>query len=208
VINPCIVVLHNRSLQGSPQFSNERNPFHSMTGNGIPYCYCLVFGEGLSVADNNHTINGIQHEKVYAHILSHEITEMLVDPKGDLSNPEECDPCAGNCNNIWFDLFDQNGVFLGGTAETATATGFAFFINAIVSPSAALDGNGCLVQASQLQTACVYAPPFVSGELLPTATRERPATCQPRRWSGSATGWSSSFSSLARTGQGRAASMR
>lgn len=166
MINPCIVVLHNRSLQGSPQFSNERNPFHSMTGNGIPYCYCLVFGEGLSVADNNHTINGIQHEKVYAHILSHEITEMLVDPKGDLSNPEECDPCAGNCNNIWFDLFDQNGVFLGGTAETATATGFAFFINAIVSPSAALDGNGCLVQASQLQTACVYAPPFVSGELL------------------------------------------
>jgi hypothetical protein len=165
VINPCIVILHNRSLPGSPTFTDNANPYHSVTGDGTPYCYCLVFGEGLSVADNNHTVNRVPHEKVYAHILSHEVTEMLVDPKADDSNPEVCDPCAGNCSNIWFDLFDQNGVFVGGIANTPPAGGYAFFINPIVSSNAALN-NGCLADASQLQTACVYPPPFVRGELL------------------------------------------
>jgi hypothetical protein len=166
VSNPCIVVLHNRDLPGSPAFTGERDPFHDMTGSGTPYCYCLVFGEGLNVADNNHTIHGVPNENVYAHILSHEITEMVVDPKADLSNPEVCDGCAGNCNNVWFDLFDQNGVFLGGTAATASASGFAFFINAIVSGNAAMDSNSCIAVAGDRQTACVYPPPFLAGELL------------------------------------------
>jgi hypothetical protein len=108
------LILHNRDLPGSPQFSGHRNSFHSQTGDGTPYCYCLVFGQGLSIADNNHTINGVPNEKVYAHILSHEIAEMVVDPKGNDENPEVCDACAGNCNISLFNLFDQNCVFLSG----------------------------------------------------------------------------------------------
>jgi hypothetical protein len=166
VSHPCIVILHNRDLPNSPAFSGQRNSFHSQTGDGTPYCYCLVFGQNLSIADNNHTINGRPTEKVYAHLLSHEIAEMVVDPSANLENPEVCDACAGNCNISLFDLFDQNGVFLGGTADTASATGFAFFINPIVSSTAVLDSNQCVVPASGAQNACIYPPPFVTGELL------------------------------------------
>jgi len=174
VNNPCVIIFHNRELPASPVFIDNRNSFHSMTGQGTPYCYCLVFGQGLTIADNNHDLDSTPRSKVYAHILSHEITEMVVDPKGDSSNPEVCDSCAGNCNNIWFDLFDQNGTYLGGTADTSTATGFAFFINSIVSPNAALNSNGCLSVSSQMQTACVYPPPFVRGELLSYADAGTP----------------------------------
>jgi hypothetical protein len=164
--NPCIVILHNRELPNSPQFSGNSDPYHAATGNGTPYCYCLVFDENLSVADNNHTVDGEPNEKVYAHILSHEIAEMVVDPHGDWRNPEVCDGCAGDCNVSLFDLFDQNGVFMGGTDDTGSATGFAFFINPIVNANAHLDSNACIVPASDTQKACIYPPPFVTGELL------------------------------------------
>ena len=164
--NPCIVILHNRDLPFSPVFTGHRDSFHSITHSGTPYCYSLVFGENLSVADNNHTINGKQHDKVYAHNLSHEIAEMVVDPRVDGGNPEVCDACAGNCNNSLFDLFDQNGVFMGGTADTASTSGFAFFINSVVSASVALDSNQCVVPGSDAQSACIYPPPVLSGELL------------------------------------------
>ena len=131
VDNPCIVILHNRDLPYSPTFTGQRNSYHSVTGNGTPFCYCLTFGENLSIADNNHTSNGKQHDKVYAHNLSHEIAEMVVDPRADDSNPEVCDACSGNCSNSLFDLFDQDGVFMGGTADTDSASGFTFFILAV-----------------------------------------------------------------------------
>lgn len=163
--HPCIVIPHNRALPNAPQFAGERNSFHSVTG-GTPYCYCLVFGENLSIADNNHTISGRTGEKVYAHLLSHEIAEMVVDPLVDGTNPEVCDACAGNCSNDLFVLFDQNAVFLGGTNDTAAASGFAFFINAVVSAAVALDGNSCVVSGADPKSACIYPPPFVTGQLL------------------------------------------
>ncbi len=166
VSNPCIVILHNRNLPNSGMFSGQRDSYHSMTGTGATYCYCLVFGENLSVADNNHTISGRPNDKVYAHNLSHEIAEMVVDPGGSIHNREVCDACAGNCNNSLFDLFDANGAFLGGTADTAAASGFAFFINSIVSASVGLDSKSCVVQGADAQGACVYPPPFVTGQLL------------------------------------------
>jgi hypothetical protein len=63
IAHPCIVILHNRALPNSPQFLHERNAFHSVTHSGTPYCYCLVFGENLSVADDNHTITAIQGKR-------------------------------------------------------------------------------------------------------------------------------------------------
>ena len=166
--NPCIVVLHDRSLPTTPIFTNHRNSFHFTTPAGTPYCYCLAFGQNLSVADNNHTINNLPRQKVYAHILSHEIAEMVVDPLADLSNPEVCDPCAGNCSNELFDLFDQNGFFIGGTADTASATGFSFFINSIVRPDFLLDPmTGCVIQGADSHSACIYVPPPVWLHLSP-----------------------------------------
>jgi hypothetical protein len=160
VSNPCVVVLHDRSLPNSPTFAGQRNSYHSSTGNDTPYCYCLVFGQNLTVADNNHTVDNIANEKVYAHTLSHEIAEMVVDPRGDDSNPEVCDACATNCNpfNV-FALFDQNGVYMGGTTDTASATGFSFFINSVVRSDVVLDSNYCVAQGGNVQSACVYPPP-------------------------------------------------
>ena len=168
VNNPCIVVLHDRSLPNTPRYIDHKNGYHWNT-DGTPYCYSLVFGQNLSVADNNHTINNRPNEKVYAHILSHEIAEMVVDPSPHLSNPEVCDACAGNCSNDQFDLFDQNGNFLGGTADTASATGFSFFINSIVRADVPLttDGQNCLVDPGLAQSACIYPPPPVWRHLSP-----------------------------------------
>lgn len=105
-----------------------------------------MFGQNLSVADNNHTFPNRPNDKVYAHILSHEIAEMVVDPLANSSNPEVCNACAGNCNNIQFDLFDQNGVFIGGTTDTILVTGFSFFINSIVSRGAYDPVTQCVIQ--------------------------------------------------------------
>jgi hypothetical protein len=161
VPDPCIVILHDRTLPNSPTFANQRNSFHSSTNNGTPYCYSLVFGQNLAVADNNHTVNNQPNEKVYAHTLSHEIAEMIVDPRGDDSNPEVCDACATNCNSFnLFDLFDQNGVFIGGTANTGSATGFSFFISAVVRSDVVLDSKFCVAQGGNVQSACIYAPPL------------------------------------------------
>jgi hypothetical protein len=159
ISNPCVVILHDRSLATTPLFFNQNDSYHGHTHSGFPYCYSLVFGENLSVADNNHTNNGVQNDKVYAHNLSHEIAEMLVDPFG--GNPEVCDPCAGNCSNSQFVLFDHNGDFMGGTTDTASATGFGFFLNAIVRANVPRlpTGDGCLVNMADNQTACIYAPP-------------------------------------------------
>ncbi len=153
---PCIVMLHNRDLPNSPSFTGQRDSFHLMTGNGTPYCYCLVFGQNLSIADNNHS----SKQKVYAHMLSHEIAEMVVDPKGDVNNPEVCDGCAGNCSNEQFDLFDSNGTFIGGTSDTSTASGFAFFINSLIRPSAYDPSTECPLPGSDLKAVCIYPPPL------------------------------------------------
>jgi hypothetical protein len=163
--NPCVVILHNRDLPGAAQFTGNRNSFHGMTGNGTPYCYCLVFTQNLTIADPGH---------FYADKLSHEIAEMIVDPKADDSNPEVCDPCAGNCNNIWFNLFDNNGVYIGGTTDPASAQPYKFFINPIVSGAVAVNGNGCIASGAAAEIGCVYPPPFVAGELFSYADDSTP----------------------------------
>lgn len=53
VPNPCIVVLHDRSLPTTPTYTDHRDAYHLTTGNGTPYCYCLVFGQNLSVAKSH-----------------------------------------------------------------------------------------------------------------------------------------------------------
>jgi hypothetical protein len=162
VHDPCIVIMHNRSLPNSPSFTGQRDSYHCSTSNGTPYCYSLVFDENLTIADNNHTFNGKANEKVYAHTLSHEIAEMVVDPLADEGNPEVCDACSTNCNPTFslFELFDQNGFYMGGTADTPSASGFAFFINSIVRSDIGLNSKSCIAEGGDVQSACIYPPPF------------------------------------------------
>jgi hypothetical protein len=167
VINPCVVILHDRSLPATPIYTGHTNAYHSNTSDGTPFCYCLVFGQNLNVADNNHNFPNRPNDKVYAHILSHEIAEMVVDPLGSSGNPEVCDACAGNCNNIQFDLFDQNGAFIGGTTDTILVTGFSFFINSIVSPGVYDPATQCVILGGNGSTACIYPPPQIWQHLSP-----------------------------------------
>jgi FG-GAP repeat len=167
VFNPCVVILHDRSLPATPTYTDHKDSYHWNAPDGTPYCYSLVFGQNLSVADNNHTINNRPNDKVYAHNLSHEIAEMVVDPLSSSHNPEVCDACAGNCNNIQFDLFDQNGVFMGGTTDTTLVTGFSFFINSIINPSAYDPVTQCVIQGGNGSSACIYPPPQVWQHLSP-----------------------------------------
>ena len=160
VINPCVVFLHDRSRPTSPTFTGDLHAHHWSTHDGTPYCYCPVFGQNFTVADNNHTVNGKAKEKVYAHIISHEVAEMVVDPIVGIGNPEVCDACSTNCNPFnLFDLFDQNGIFLGGTKDTGSATGFSFFINSVVRPDVYNSANQCVIPGTDTQSACIYAPP-------------------------------------------------
>ena len=151
----CLVLLHDSFTPGSPRNTDASGGvagYHSDTGNGHPYCFCRTFGAHLTVEDRpNH----------YAETLSHEIAEMGVDPQGDVSNPEVCDACAGNCSNDQFDLFDANGVFLGGTTNvTNTPVPYSFFINSIVRPELYSPATECMVPGADKVGGCVYPPPI------------------------------------------------
>jgi hypothetical protein len=62
---------------------------------------------------------------VYAMVVSHEIAEMVVDPTTDHVNPEVCDPCDLNCNNLTRVYFDTGDNFLGAN-QTSPPGGFTF----------------------------------------------------------------------------------
>jgi hypothetical protein len=159
--NACVVILHDTATPNSPTNTDgtgTTSGYHSSTGNDHPYCYCRVFGQNLTVADKN---------QQYAGVLSHEVAEMVVDPRTNFHNPEVCDACFGNCSNFQFDLFDSNSTFIGGTKNpTTVSTPFTFFINSIIRPNAYDPKTECAVAGSDLTAVCVYPPPGVQGELL------------------------------------------
>ena len=115
--------------------------YHGMAQ--LPYIFVNVLGSGFSVAD--------PHDQ-FALALSHEIAEMVVDPRADASNPEVCDPCGPNCQTPIRDYFDGAGTYLGSTTAFPPPYPYAFFLNAIVQPVGA---TACPAQAAQ----CTYAPP-------------------------------------------------
>ena len=70
--NACIVMVHDRSVATSPTnlyLNGKFGGYHSMTGNGNPYCFVHMFGQNLTIADRGN---------VYVENLSHEIAEMAV----------------------------------------------------------------------------------------------------------------------------------
>jgi hypothetical protein len=152
--NSCMMILINTSGPRNTNATGSVGGYHSMTDN-IPYCFCNVFGNNLTVADRNND---------YALILSHEIAEMLVDPRVNNGNPEVCDGCAGNCSNVWNDFFDSNNNFIAGSNIVPPAFGYSFFINSIMRPACIdpISPEQCSKTGADSKVACVYAPPALA----------------------------------------------
>lgn len=153
------------------------NTIATANGLGASDCVFIVFPSGLTgtgtntsaIGDNSgfhfkanisYVAAGVYHTgltlqdvaDVYAMVVSHEAAEMVVDPNGDLSNPEVCDPCDINCNNLTRIYFDSSDNFLG-VNQNSPPSGFpfAYYICSIVKPGGA---STCPAAASD----CQYAP--------------------------------------------------
>jgi hypothetical protein len=140
----CVFIVIPAGLTGTGTNTSaigDNSGFHSKANN--PYIAAGVFHTGLTLQDV---------ADVYAMVVSHEMAEMAVDPNGDLSNPEVCDPCDINCHNLTRFYFDAGDNFLG--VNQATPPGgfpYNYYICSIVRPSGA---SGCPASTSD----CQYAP--------------------------------------------------
>jgi hypothetical protein len=117
--------------------------YHGVSPAGVPYVFVNVTGVGLTVEDE---------QDYYALALSHEIAEMTVDPKADGSNPEVCDPCAGNCSIDHRNYFDPSGKWVGGSPTP----GYSFFVDGIATPET-------VSQCPAPSSSCSYPPPLPAG---------------------------------------------
>lgn len=137
----CVVVLNP---QGMTNKSGDRaagiGGYHGLAS--VPYIFVNLFGANLTVADE---------QFAYAQILSHEIAEMVVDPRVDGKNPEVCDGCGPNCQSVFLDYFG-NGGYIKSTQAWPPNFAYNFYINAIVRPASA---TACPAPAN----ACDYGPP-------------------------------------------------
>ena len=109
----------------------------------IPYIVAGVYATGLTLQDE---------PDVYAMVISHEMAEMIVDPRVDGNNPEVCDPCDINCNNLTRVYFDALDNYLG-VNQNSPPSGFAYdyYICAIVKSEGA---SSCPASAAD----CQYVP--------------------------------------------------
>jgi hypothetical protein len=152
--NACIMIMNDINTQ---PVNRDADPsriggYHSNTDAGNPYCFCNVYATPIDVADK---------QGAFALVASHEIAEMTVDPvPHKIENPEVCDACAPNCGTTYLDFFDSNNKYLGaGSSPTDSKfSGYAYYINSIVSSKFNLDGSGCITSGTQ-ENACAYAPP-------------------------------------------------
>lgn len=140
--NTCVVILNPPGV-----INADADPGQGVGGYhgyaGVPYAFVNVMGSGLTVKDE---------ASIYALALSHEIAEMVVDPRADLGNPEIADPCGPNCQTVWLDYFDDAGRYIQTSQAFPPPFPYGFFINAIVQPRAA-------TQCPAPEAACNYAPP-------------------------------------------------
>jgi len=164
--NSCIVVLCHTS---GPQHAASGGflGYHGMTDNKIPFIFCKVRGNNWTVDDSASN---------YVGVLSHEISEMVVDPAANLSNPEVCDGCAGNCGDFWADCFDTSSNFLGGSKTIPPTFSYSFFINSIIKRDAIdpMSNESCALNSIGQMAACSYAMrqvPFLFTENLTDAIK-------------------------------------
>jgi hypothetical protein len=137
--NSCIFVLSPQGLTVPEVGANSG--YHSLAK--IPYIVAGVFAQNLTLQDL---------PDVYAMVISHEIAEMVVDPLVDGKNPEVCDPCDLNCQNLTRDYFDSGDKYLGSNQESPpSGFPFSYYTCAVVKPGGA---SSCPASAPD----CAYAP--------------------------------------------------
>ncbi len=120
--NSCIVVISPKGLTANGVSSNAG--YHSLAN--IPYIVAGVFARNLTLQDQ---------PDVYAMVISHELAEMVVDPRVDGQNPEVCDACDTNCSNLTRIYFDASENFLGmNQASPPSGFTFSYYICAVVKP--------------------------------------------------------------------------
>ncbi len=138
----CVVVLNPPGIVNvDADPSKGVGGYHNLAD--VPYAFVNVMASNLTVKDE---------ANAYALALSHEIAEMVVDPRADLVNPEVADPCSFNCQRQFLDYFDAAGGYLGSSETVPPPFDYAFFINAIVKP-------GAVTQCPAPPDSCAYAPP-------------------------------------------------
>lgn len=101
----CVVILNPLGMTNTDADRQSVGGFHDKAN--IPFCFCNVYAHGGFSFDDT--------QNAYAQMVSHEIAEMTVDPNADISNPEVCDACSGNCDNVWLDFFNKQNQFIGGS---------------------------------------------------------------------------------------------
>jgi hypothetical protein len=141
----CLVFLNPQRAQNADADASQGVlGYHQAISSGMPYCFVNVMGTGLTIDDG---------ADIYAVALSHEVAEMTVDTKANLSEPECCDPCAGNCNVDRRNYFDSNSQWISQSGTSFPPTfPYAFYVEGISSPPSAKD---CPAPV----TSCVYPPP-------------------------------------------------
>src|ERR1700724_237611 len=119
----------------------ENSGYHGKAS--IPYVVAGVFSTGLTLDDS---------PDAYAMVVSHELAEMIVDPNVDGANPEVCDACDVNCNNLTRCYFDASDSFLGSNQDSPpSGFPFSYYTCAVVRPAGATD---CPASSAN----CAYAP--------------------------------------------------
>lgn len=140
--SPCVVILNPPGVVNTDADPSQGvGGYHSLAD--VPYCFVNVGSSNLTIPDEGNA---------YALALSHEIAEMVVDPRADLANPEVCDGCGPNCQRVWIDYFDASGSYVRTSQAFPPPFTYGFYINAIVKPEAAS-------QCPAPGASCNYAPP-------------------------------------------------
>jgi hypothetical protein len=138
--NDAVVIVSPRGLT-APNV-NDNAGYHGLAN--VPYTIFGVFATGLTLQDL---------ADKYAMVVSHEIAELIVDPKIDHANPEVCDPCDLNCGaqNLNRAYFDATIKYLGTVRGLPPVFAFSFYVCAVVKPSGAAN---CPAASGD----CVYPP--------------------------------------------------
>jgi hypothetical protein len=140
----CVAILNPPGLTNSKTAGTNKS-YHNMAD--VPYLWVNVRGSNWTVDDKQDN---------YAAVLSHELAEMVVDPKTDFKNPEVCDSCGdGKCvGTPWFHVFNPDGSYIRSTQGRPPGFPYGFFIASIAAPPFAPQCAGIP------ESACNYAPPF------------------------------------------------
>jgi hypothetical protein len=147
--NSVVIVPCPQQISESGGGIGGNSGYHGFAGGAnVSYVVFGVNATGLTLADE---------PDVYAMVVSHEIAEVIVDPQGNFSNPEVCDPCCENCiSNFYRAYFDSFNDYLGTNQSTPPGGfDFAYYAAVVVQPAGAATSEG---DCHATNAECDYPP--------------------------------------------------